>query len=275
MVKVVVSTSRPEVTRSHAWGLAADITNISPEAIVIHAHDLQLIVQPEVAQTKLCTQSSMSFLPIWQGGNDSQIVLQAGEHYMFFWTGEDASLANLSPCSLGRWQKLGEVLNFVPGPYTFAVLGKVRPIQEPEGSYHTFAEAVTVKISITQMSIMFFAGIGAFLAYCVVCLQDGGDFDRIHKAQSGRDAAAGWFVLLRNAFSAGLLGAVLAVVASRLSDTQFPVKVSVNDIWGALTIGFVSYFVGNGFINKLKQLSPAPPPPAPAPAPAPALAPHE
>jgi hypothetical protein len=29
-----------------------------------------------------------------------------------------------------------------------------------------------------------------------------------------------------------------------LSDTQFPVKVSVNDFWGALTIGFISYFIG-------------------------------
>ena len=62
------------------------------------------------------------------------------------------------------------------------------------------------------------------------------------------------FSIARNLFSAALLGAAITIVASRLADTQFPVKVSVNDVWGAMTVGFVAYFIGNKFIEKLVKL---------------------
>jgi hypothetical protein len=66
--------------------------------------------------------------------------------------------------------------------------------------------------------------------------------------------------VLRNALAAGLLGAALTIVASRLSDTQFPVKVSVSDFWGALTIGFISYFIGGRILATIiDRFAPAKP----------------
>jgi hypothetical protein len=37
----------------------------------------------------------------------------------------------------------------------------------------------------------------------------------------------------------------------KLADTQFSIKVSVNDVWGAMTIGFIAFFVGNKLIEQL------------------------
>ena len=63
--------------------------------------------------------------------------------------------------------------------------------------------------------------------------------------------------ILRSASAAILVSVTVTVIASRLSTTSFPVKVSVDDFWGALTIGFVSYFIGGKFIDKLSDtLSP-------------------
>jgi hypothetical protein len=52
--------------------------------------------------------------------------------------------------------------------------------------------------------------------------------------------------------------AVVTILASHLSETQFPTKVSVNDVWGAGTIGFLAYFVGYKFIDKLVATVPQP-----------------
>jgi hypothetical protein len=51
-----------------------------------------------------------------------------------------------------------------------------------------------------------------------------------------------------------ILSAAFTIVSSRLSDSQFPIKVSVLDGWGAITIGFLSCFVGNKFIDSLRGL---------------------
>ena len=48
-----------------------------------------------------------------------------------------------------------------------------------------------------------------------------------------------------------ILSAAFTIVSSRLSDTQLPVKITILDAWGAMTIGFVSYFIGQKFILTL------------------------
>jgi hypothetical protein len=56
---------------------------------------------------------------------------------------------------------------------------------------------------------------------------------------------------------AGLFGAVMVILASRLSDT-FPVKISANDFWGSVTLGFVFQWLGVKLLEKLPGMSPAP-----------------
>ncbi|ADV84742.1 hypothetical protein [Terriglobus saanensis] len=134
---------------------------------------------------------------------------------------------------------------------------------------HRFSETKTLHVGLSQLTTLFAAMIGAFIAYWVVALKPGQDWDAFilvfegpvtppgEKPAPPLPASKKWLAglsLVRNAFLAAVLGGVVTIVASRLSDTHFPVKVSVNDWWGALTIGFVAYFVGNKFINTLSTL---------------------
>jgi|GEM_PF-1822558 len=134
---------------------------------------------------------------------------------------------------------------------------------------HRFSETKTLHVGLSQLTTLFAAMIGAFIAYWVVALKPGQDWDAFIVVLEDAEPTTGptsvppisnsrkWLAglsLVRNAFLAAVLGGVVTIVASRLSDTHFPVKVSVNDWWGALTIGFVAYFVGNKFINTLSTL---------------------
>jgi hypothetical protein len=120
---------------------------------------------------------------------------------------------------------------------------------------HHFSETKTLHVGISQITTLFAAMIGAFLAYWVVALRKDQDWDLMIKTiEDAQQTHKKWMAvlsLLRNAFLAALMGGVVTIVASRLSDTHFPLKVSVSDFWGALTIGFVSFFVGNKFISSL------------------------
>ena len=139
--------------------------------------------------------------------------------------------------------QLAEYLGFVPGDYAFTVEGIAYvPGPHQEVQAHTYTETTTLHVGISQLSTAIAAFVGALLAYFVVALQPGRDFEKWGSDLPTSGHAKMFLAVLRNAFAAGLLGAAVTIVASRLSETQFPVKVSVNDFWGSLTIGFAAYF---------------------------------
>ena len=89
--------------------------------------------------------------------------------------------------------------------------------------------------------------------YFVAALRKGGELDQF-KVQPSHDTATRLkraLIVTRSLVSAALVIAVVTVVLSRISDTQFPIKVSVNDFGGALTVGFIAYFVGNNLIDQI------------------------
>ena len=123
---------------------------------------------------------------------------------------------------------------------------------------HHFSETKTLHVGISQLTTLLAAMLGALMAYWVTALRDKGDWDAFLDVMASEVTATrkslAFLSLVRNMFLASLLGGVVTIVASRLSDTHFPVKVSVSDWWGALTIGFVAYFIGNKFVDGLANL---------------------
>jgi hypothetical protein len=60
-----------------------------------------------------------------------------------------------------------------------------------------------------------------------------------------------------------LLSAIVTILLSRLSDTQFLIKVSVADFWGAIVTGLVAQYLGSKWLERLLALptdTPAHPP---------------
>jgi hypothetical protein len=272
--KVSINSSRASVTRDGSYGVYADLENLSQLPVTIRSQETMLVVQPEVAYPAACVGVERGIFPAQPFSGDpaksTEMTIQPKEHYKVFWnltntsgevphnstapSGKDAP----SKCSEDSWVKRArESLGFVPGDYAFTVEGIVyAPNAKAENIAHTYTETTTLHVGLSQVATAWAAFLGALLAYFVVALQPGRDFDQwkvrseatasasLSSVQRTRAALRGAAIVLRNALAAGLLGAALTIVASRLSDTQFPVKVSVSDFWGALTIGFISYFIG-------------------------------
>jgi hypothetical protein len=55
---------------------------------------------------------------------------------------------------------------------------------------------------------------------------------------------------------AGVAGAILlstmaTILPSRISETQFLIKVTITDVWGAIAIGFVANYIGAKVLDKI------------------------
>ncbi len=53
------------------------------------------------------------------------------------------------------------------------------------------------------------------------------------------------------AFAALLLSTIVTILLSRISETQFFIRVTVSDLWGAITIGFVANYAGSTILSKI------------------------
>lgn len=266
LLKIIIGSSRASVTRDGSYGVFADLENVSSEVVTITPGETVLVVQPEVSQPDACVDSEIGIFPALPkpantGTNTSEIHLQPKEHYKVFWDLSRREHKTNCPQQSG----VRDYLGFVPGDYAFTVEGiaYTPPSNGQPPLAHTYTETTTLRVSISQMSTALAAFLGALLAYLVVALQPGHDFDRWRPGLPPTGQIKIAAVLLRNAFSAGLLGSAVTIVASRLSDTQFPIKVSVSDFWGALTIGFVAYFAGTKFIASIATRFAVPPSNAP------------
>ena len=58
------------------------------------------------------------------------------------------------------------------------------------------------------------------------------------------------FQEIGGAFAALLLSTIVTILLSQISDTQFFIRVTVSDLWGAITIGFVADYAGSTILGK-------------------------
>jgi hypothetical protein len=303
LVKVTISTSRTEVTNEGGYGIFADLQNLDAVPLTLRAAETMLVVQPELGDDHHRIFAVAGFYPTEEkfGNSDKQavreIVVQPKEHYVAFWdiTGRHhgdeptmpASMWQHLPSLSGGFNYVIERLAFVPGNYAFVVVGKAyRNVDgATETTYHTYTDQVKLHVGLTQLDAMLAAMLGGVLGYLVVGLREGGDFSKYaflggQKRPDGTSAGLfaaflPWLIVGRSLLSAALVSAVVTILLSRISDTQFPIKVSVADFWGALTVGFVAFFVGNKLIDRIVGFATKPgngggaaqvPPAAPAPA---------
>lgn len=287
-LKITINPSTANIIQGAVYGLDAEIENISNLQITVDLHKIQLAVQPELAPPNIsCTwlydAGSNTALP-------SPTVMQPGDHFtVFFDTGTSSEGSTVRPdCRADFWGRLRRRLDFVPGKYSFvltgtfsvpaATLASSPPGMSPATSVgtvdastkpdeHYFTETVSLPVTIDQAQIIIYAGLGGLLAFLVTSFRNAGTLSEYAaKVQATSSKPHPKFLIIaRQAAAAILVSVTVTVVASRLTSTSFPVKVSVEDFWGALTVGFVSYFIGGKFIDKLAEtMTPAPASPAPA-----------
>ena len=292
MLQVTISASTQHIIRGAIYGLDADLKNASSRTLLLELNTITLAVQPELAPNKQrCVYyyaPSMNPFYYQPSANPAQaagpqLILQPGEHVpIFFNLGiipptppatdaaqKAAADQYMKACGTsGFWSGVRKVLDFTPGNYSFVLSGKVRPFlttydakgQADGGQWapldNVFSQSAQLPVGIDQSQILLCAAIGGLLAYIVMALRGRGDMNKLAAISTDArwDRVRQVGVIVKNGGAAAFLSAAVTIVASRLSETDFPVKVSVNDFWGALTIGFVAYFIGGKFIDKLAGL---------------------
>lgn len=286
-LKITINPSTANIIQGAVYGLDAEIENISNEQVTVDVGKIQLAVQPELAPpdiscTWLYNAGSNTALP-------SPLVMQPGDHFtIFFDTGRSSDGATVPPdCKADLWGRLRRRLDFVPGKYSFMLTGTFSiPVaaitsaqsgaspataadtaeSSTKSDEHYFTEMVSLPVTIDQFQIIIYAGLGGLLAFLVMSLRSSGTLSEYAaKLQAGSTKPhPKSLIIARQAAAAILVSVTVTVVASRLTSTSFPVRVSVEDFWGAFTVGFVSYFIGGKFIDKLAEIVQGPPLPAAA-----------
>jgi hypothetical protein len=109
----------------------------------------------------------------------------------------------------------------------------------------SYSEVVNVTIVAAQSTVIIGSIIGGLFAYLL--LPETRFFaDKIANA-NGKALAALW---AGSVLSSVALSIIVTIMLSRLADSQFVVKVSVNDFLGAMSIGFVVSATGKAVLKK-------------------------
>ncbi len=173
------------------------------------------------------------------------------------------------------WSSLSDTIDFAPGKYLFIVEGNAygydaakQPPDCEETPPHRFVETASLNVGISQLVAAAAAAFGGLFGYLVMLLRPNSAELKLAKDTSAFSIWGFSSGVARRVVSAMMLSGIIAVVTSRVSEAPIPIKVSIPDVWGAFTLGFIAYFVGDKFIKwlaeKLGGAGQNPPAPQPA-----------
>lgn len=265
IVKVKIGTMRRTSVAGQGLGIYAELENLADAKIIIFDNETTLVIPPYLTGNGVCAYSLGSMFPTEMNVHSdpptkdprgSSVTLAPGAKYRAVW---DLSYRDEDKrCDSDFWGRVWGTIGlrmagFVPGPYNFTVEGKAYFDLGRSNDYYTFIENADLLIEIPQYLVIIGAIVGGWLGYLVSAIGAKGDFARWTELQTKRQYLGFAWMIVYKMLSAALLSVVVTILLSRLADTQFAIKVSVSDFWGAITVGFLSYFVGSKLIDQILQ----------------------
>jgi len=206
-----------------------------------------------------------------QGLQYGVITLQPKSSYQVFWrpTGArgreipgDASIAqSLSIRVVNLLQQVVTFLEYVfftPGRYKLTAQVKYwRGPKTNEGTYYTIAKTTELQIAAPQSVIMLGAIVRGIIAFAVLprSRRYRTTVTETNTTVTLKSAVSRVFPATYGLFGAALLSVIVTILLARMADTQFLVKVTVNDFWGAIAIGFVANYFGSRALERLLPVS--------------------
>jgi hypothetical protein len=157
------------------------------------------------------------------------------------------------------WRTIVTELNFlffVPGDYTLTVSGLYWTDPAfPRDQYRTVSQSVRLPVTAPQSVILFGASVGGIIAYFILPQARrrwiGSRSRCAAVSRSLRARARRWWQEVGGVVGAAVLSMIVTILLARISETQFLIRVTVSDLWGAIAIGFVANYVGAGLLAKL------------------------
>lgn len=290
-LQIKVDTSRPQPYVGSGLGITAEFKNLSKRSVLFLSSDTTtLTLPPELEGPFQPIYGREAFFPSendqWRANQAKPepqrqavlIAIQPGESYRAAWVFDaqadrlarahagpaDAAASSPkrgkqaeSPSQWTAWDEITAALRylfFVPGDYKVLVQAKVGNGESPVNGgfrYHTFSETALIKVAAPQFVIMFGAMLGGLIC---LFLFPPHHAQTLTGALAANDRLAVVRAMLRwlnSVAGACLLSAIVTILLARLSESQFLVKINVNDFWGAIVVGFLAQYTGISILDRL------------------------
>lgn len=240
-IDITARTSRPQVSAGSNFGVTVDIRNKSDVAVYLSPKFFTMCLPPE-----LDSRAPYAWWAIFPGGTakedpyDRIVKLLPGETVAAIWAGT-RPLAVPGGFWAQQYQSLLEevrLVTFQPSEYAIRIVAiywtDEASVGKPLLDGHNDTVEIKIPIVAPQWVIILGALIGGLIAYFLLpqlrLTPEHVDFSGVATAL--------------------LLSVIVTILLSRIADTQFFIKVSVNDIWGAIAIGFLGCASGTNMIKK-------------------------
>ena len=262
---IKIKGSREQPTAGSDFGISADIENISDKAVYLNPQGLTMTAPPEIDANG--PEDWPAFLPgpavaVVNGKPtpwDQAVVLAPHSRISAFWSGNLRKLQSNS-AKHSRLDILCEILGedcstmanniaFPPGKYTITVVGSywdsADGAKNKDTQHRTETASTDLEIVAAQATVLLGAAIGGLLAFLL-----------IPSLRPSRRSMSTSYVLqtVGALFTSMLLSVVVTILLARLSQSQFLIKVTVNDFWGAMTVGFIVSASGSTILRQFTTL---------------------
>jgi len=284
---ITLGASRPQPTPGSGLSINAAIKNVSDAPVTITNYGSRLVVPPEISTSDYDYQA---FIPGAAVIADSplgenfdpltMLTLGPGETARAFWF----LTVRARPGGQATSQ-VGSELNFlffVPGDYhiTAQIRFWLNPSDAVDAVYTMYDTAhkkyklyhiappspglsspqngvsnqdATVQLVTPQSVLLIGAAVGGLFAFV------------IRRPQVGTAAALitgpWWLVagsrglrlvrLVSGMAGAVLLSIIITILLNRISESQFLVRVSISDFWGAIAVGFIASYSGSSILTRI------------------------
>jgi hypothetical protein len=265
-LEITLAMSRSQAVAGAGLGVTGTLANVGRDStIYLSAHNITLTAPPELTPGTSSNASLFAYFPTERthfNADSVVIALKPGSRYRVSW------LIRQNDSTV--WKRIKNeftYLFFSPGNYEVVVNGKywTTPTRAPF-EYHTYTQSAVLQLASPQSVILLGAMVGGLLAYLlfpsrrsresVVSRVDAGTTAREVRLRRTIDVGKRVWGLL----GAMLWSAIVTILLSRLAESQFLVRVSIADFWGAIAIGFVAQYAGSKWLERLLPNSADPAP---------------
>ncbi len=275
-VEVKMESTRPRLAVGTGLGITALVKNKSKSDIYLHEKYITILPSPELMGWSYIGVNWYGVFPTEthetaSNGPDSyfehEIKIPAGEQYLISWyvptseqeTGQKRDEKSILSKIYHDIHAELRFLFFTPGKYSVSFVTKywIDPETPPNGKYHTKVETEILSFDAPQSVILFGAGVGGLIAYFLLPQAR----RRLIASKSNPDEQSFIPNWMKNGiretigiFGAALLSAIVTILLARISESQFLIRVTVVDFWGAVAIGFIANYAGAEVLNKIIKI---------------------
>lgn len=260
-ISIKIQSSLVQPTVGSGLGVSAEIENVSDTSVFIQGKSLSLTLPPELGgpfSPELTWRAGMPTEIDWEGGgyydDKTYVRLWPGDTYRVFWSpGREDSVAKPTSWTGYILRTINSELKFFffsPGEYTLTLNAKYW--FDTTAFYHTVTKSTTLHFAAPQSVILVGAAFGGLIAFYLL--------PQARRRVIGTKKRNGNAIMevveqivmeIAGIFGSILLSAIVTILLSRVSETQFFIKVTITDLWGAIAIGFVANYFGAKALDKL------------------------